>query len=232
MLFMQRVLIGLFLLLTIATAHATWNVDTTTDSMTDEVKQAAKVTNDDGHSLSIYRHTSGAVWANFSLSNRSLDQLSPQKPPAFRVDKNEPQDIANEKRLQEMGVGIQAFAWEPKWVNFLIWHGKESEGRSKTLDQLMQGTSVVFRYYLFTGGYKETTFSLDGGGKAIASALDISTDVDKAAAERAEELKRAYLAATKTCQKDMSTFRPCFERVNSCRKQSNNDLAAFQQCMQ
>jgi len=229
---MQRILFGLFLLMQIATAHASWNVETKTDSMTDEIKKTAKIVNAEGHSLSVYRLPSGAVWANFSLSNQSLDQLSPQKPPAFRVDKNEPHDIADEKRLQEMGVGVQAFAWEPKWVNFLIWHGKESEGRSKTLDQLMQGKSVVFRYHLFTGGYKETTFSLDGAGPAIASALGISVEADKATAERADEFKRAYLAASKTCQKDMSTFRACFEKVNSCRKQSNNDLATFQQCMQ
>lgn len=229
---MQRILFGFFLLLQVSTAYASWNVETKTDSMTDEIKKTAVIVNDEGYSLSIYRHPSGAVWANFSLSDRSLDQLSPQKLPAFRVDKNEPHDITDEKQLQEMGVGLQSYAWEPKWVNFLIWHGKESEGRSKTLDQLMQGKSVVFRYYLFTGGYKETTFSLDGAGPAIARALGISVEADKATVERAEELKRAYLAASRTCQKDKRAFRACFERVNSCRKQSDNDLATFQQCMQ
>lgn len=229
---MHRLLFSLLLFPLAATASASWNVETKSDSMTDEIKKSAIVMNDEGHSLSIYRHPSGVVWANFSLSSRSMDQLSQQKPPIFRVDKNEPHDIADEKRLQEMGIGVQAFAWEPKWVNFLIWHGKESEGRSKNLDQLMQGKSVVFRYYLFTGGYKETTFPLDGAGPVIASALGISVEADRATTERIEEFKRAYLAASKTCQKDMSTFRACFEKVNSCRKQSNTDLAAFQQCTQ
>lgn len=172
---MQKILFGLFLLLQIVTAHATWNVETKTDSMTDEKRRTAKILNSAGHSLSIYRHSSGAVWVNFSLSNRSLEQLSPDKPPSFRVDKNEPHDIADDKRIQEMDVGLQAYAWEPKWINFLIWHGKESEGRSTTLDQLMLGKSILFRYYLFTGGYKETTFNLDGAGPAIARALGIAS---------------------------------------------------------
>jgi len=217
-------------MLVMATVSASWKVETKTDSMTDEIKKSAVVLNDQGHSLSIYRHPNGAVWANFSLSNRSIDQLSAQKPPVFRVDRNEPHDIADEKRMQEMGLDIQAFALEPKWVNFLLWHGKESEGRSKTLDQLMQGKSIAFRYYLFTGGSKETTFVLAGAAPVIARALGIGVGADKATAERAEEFKRAYLAASKTCQQDMSTFGVCFEKVAACGKQANNDPAAFHQC--
>lgn len=229
---MHRLLFGLGILLMVTTASASWNVETEADAMTDEIKKSAVVVNAQGNSLTIYRHPSGAVWANFSLSKGSMDQLSPQKPPVFRVDKNEPQDVAKEKRLQEMGVGIQAYAWEPKWVNFLIWHGKESEGRSKTLDQLMQGKTIVFRYYLFTGGYRETEFSLDGAGTVIASALGIGVEKDKATAEQQEEFKRTLLAASKTCQQDMKTFRACFEKVNSCRNQANNDLTVLQQCLQ
>ena len=57
-------------------------------------------------------------------------------------------------------------------------------------------------------------------------------EADKATAERVEELKPAYLAAIKTCRQDMSTFRVCFEKVDSCKNQANNDLATFHQCMQ
>jgi len=200
--------------------------------MTDETRKSAVVINEDGHSLSIYRHSSGAVWANFSLSSKSFDQLAPQKPPVFRIDKNEPHDVLLEKRLQEMGSGVQAFAWEPKWVNFLVWHGKEAEGRSKMLNELMQGTSVVFRYYLFTGGYKETTFSLSGAGPAIPEALGIPPVADPAVSENAEAFRAELLAARKACQQDMKTFRPCFERVISCRTQANNDPEKFRKCLQ
>lgn len=229
---MRQFFIFFPLFLAITSAFASWKVETTIDSMTDQNKKLAIVTNKKGHSLSIYRHPSGTVWANFSLSNSGLDQLSPQKPPVFRIDKNAPHEVADEKQLQELGVGIQAYSWEPKWVNFLIWHGKESEGRSKTLDQLLQGKIIVFRYYLFTGGYKETIFSLDRAGPAIADALGISVDVDKVTIERQEGFKNAYIAASKKCQQDINIFRACFNKVNSCRRQAKNDESEFQQCIQ
>lgn len=229
---MQRFIFTLLSLLTMATASASWKVETKKDAMTDETKKSAVVVNKQGHSLSIYQHSNGAVWANFSLSNGSFDQLSPQKPPVFRVGKNEPHDMADDKQVQEMGVGLHTYEWEPKWVNFRIWHGKESEGRSKALDQFMHGDTVVFRYYLFTGGHKETTFSLVGAGSAIASALGISVDVDKATAERQEEFNRADSAASTACQQDVNTYLVCFEKVGWCRKQAKKDVAAFQHCLQ
>ena len=58
--------------------------------------------------------------------------------------------------LAAHGLGIQAYEWKPKWVNFLIWHGKEDEGIANDFVQLMEGQKVVFRYYLSIGGYKDT----------------------------------------------------------------------------
>jgi hypothetical protein len=150
----------------------------------------------------------------------------------FRIDKNEPHDVMLEKRLQEMGGGLQAFAWEPKWVNFLVWHGIEAQGRSKVLNELMQGTSVVFRYYLFTGGYKETTFSLADAGPAIADALGIPPVADPAVSTNAQAFTAALITARKTCEQNPNTFRVCFERVGSCRKQANNDPETFRKCLQ
>lgn len=74
---MQRLLLVLPLLLVMDTASASWKVETKTDSMTDQTKKSAVVVNEQGHSLSIYRHSSGAAWANFSLSDGSIDLLSP-----------------------------------------------------------------------------------------------------------------------------------------------------------
>ena len=230
--FVQRIFFGLPFLLVATAASASWKVDAKRDSMTDQTQKSAVVVNSLGHSLSIYRHPNGAAWANFSLSSSSLDQLSPQTPPIYRIDKNPPNDLSNEKRLQEMGLGLQAFAWEPKWVNFLVWHGKESEGRSETLNQLMQGKTVVVRYYLFTGGSKDTTFTLEGAGPAIANALGISVKANTAREAQQTAFKDAYIAATQICQQDMKTFSTCFDKVAACGKQANNNLATFQKCVE
>jgi hypothetical protein len=150
----------------------------------------------------------------------------------YRIDKNSPNDLAREKRVQEMGVGIQAYAWEPKWVNFLIWHGKESEGRGETLNQLMQGKFIVFKYFLFTGGNKDATFTLEGAGPAIADVLGISTEANAENEALQTSYKDAFSAAQKICQQEMSTFRICFEKIAKCNKQANRSIAVFQKCLE
>lgn len=233
---MRVPVILLSLLLTATNSLAAWQVTTNKDSMTDEIKQSATVINEDGHLLSVYRHPNGSVWVNFSLASRSLDQLAPQQPPLFRIDKNVPQKV-----YQERGHGSQIFAWEPKSVTFIIWHGKEVEGRSETLNQLMQGTSLVFRYYLFTGGYKETTFSLSGAGPAIAEALGIPLNADPTVSANAKAFRKEVLAASKACDQlaagignvidRRNSFLACMERLKLCATQANYDPEKFRQCL-
>src|SRR5512142_1464606 len=118
---MRRLLFALVSLIAATTASASWTLESKTDSMTDETNKSAVAQNSEGNMLMVYRRPDGSVWANFSLSSGTLDQLSPERPPVFRIDKNQPHDVAEDKQTQEMDVGVEAYAWEPKWVNFLIW---------------------------------------------------------------------------------------------------------------
>lgn len=147
----------------------------------------------------------------------------------YRVDKNEGHDLETERRVTERGLRVPLYAWEPKWVNFRVWHGRETEGRSRDLKELMTGSSVVFRYFLSTGGYKETTFSLAGAGPAIADALGIALYPDSEA--RAGAFRAAHRGAFRTCRQDMRTFRACFERLASCERQAQRQVEAFEECM-
>jgi len=201
--------------------------------MTDEVRKAAIVKNDLGHTFSIYRLSEGGpVWGNFALSEGMFDQVDWGKPPIYRVDKQAPTDLAEMKKTQDMGVGIHAYEWEPKWVNFLIWHGEKDEGIAKDLIHLMEGQNVVFRYYLSTGGFKDTSFSLKGAAPAISEAIGISPKIDYSAQQKIDEFNHAYLAESKRCQQDMKSFKVCFSRVNDCRKQANKNIEKFKSCMQ
>jgi hypothetical protein len=153
-------------------AAADWKVDKRVDAMTDDIKKKAIVANESGHTFSIYRiFQGGPVWGNFALSEGMFDQVDWRKPPIYRVDKNEPENLARMKEMQDMGLGIHAYEWKPKWVDFLIWHGKEGEGIAKNLVQLMEGKTVIFRYFLSTGGSKDTSFSLIGAAPAISEAI-------------------------------------------------------------
>ena len=215
-----------------AFAQSDWRMLTEIDSMTDKIKRSATTVNADGHTLSVYRGPADATWVLFSLGKTSFDTLAPRRAPMFRVDGNEPHDLDSDRQLTERGLGLKLYAWEPRWINFSIWHGKEAEGRSVKLRELMTGQKVIFRYTLSTGGYKETTFSLAGASPTIAEALGISAveslEVEAAAVAYRSEL----LAASKRCQQDMRTFRTCFERVTACEKKAERNLKVLQECLQ
>jgi hypothetical protein len=215
-----------------AVALADWRIDERIDTMTDEVKKTAFVKNEYGHKFSIYRISKdGTVWGNFALSDGTFDQVDWEKTPIYRVDKNEPTNLARMKQTQDMGLGIHAYEWEPKWVNFLLWHGKEDEGIANDLVQLMEGEKVAFRYYLSTGGYKDTTFSLKGAATAISGAIGISSEIDHSAQQKNEEFKLAVLSESKRCQQNMKTFKLCFTQVSECRKKANQDIYKFKACL-
>lgn len=223
---------SLLLAVSEALAQGDWRVTTEIDSMSDRVKRSATIVNGDGHSLSVYRGPGEAAWVLLSLGKSSFDTLAPRRAPIYRVDKNEPNDLESDRQLTESGLGLTLYAWEPRWVNFSIWHGKEAEGRSVKLRELMSGKRVVFRYTLSTGGYKETTFSLAGAGPAIAEALGIAATEDPEVAAAASAYRTEYVSASKRCQQDMPRIRACFERVRACNKQAQGDLKTLQKCLQ
>ncbi len=153
---------------------AGWVVKTEVDSMTDKRLHEAQVINASGHSLHVYRLGDGSTWITFRLSERSLDVLG-DKPPMMRVDKREPfnfQLIRDALRInRESGTRIKvAYQAEPKWISASVYNGKDLPDRGPIFD-LMNGNNVVVRYYLFTGGYKETNFPLDGAKTAITKSL-------------------------------------------------------------
>lgn len=235
-----------------STAIAEWGVKEKVDSMTDETRKSAYVVNEQGHSFSIYRiANNGAVWANFSISENSFDQIDFKTPPTFRVDKYTPADLGDAKKVQAMG--IQAYEWEPKWVNFLVWHGK-GESIGKNLIPIMSGNSMVFRYYLSTGGYKETTFSLEGANRAISTAIGISYEPnqDEILKNQIADMLSSY---EKACQQEInkkcadgsldcrgknrmsdewySASHGCYMRAKDCHDEAIKalDISVFKKCM-
>ena len=153
------------------TASAQWVVETQTDAMTDEARRIARVENGAGFTLSVYRVGGEAVWATFRLPAEGLDVLAADHVPMYRVDKHEPVDLQVIFRLRDILPDM--YVAEPQWVNFQLWHGKEDELPSEDLEKWMTGERIVFRYFLFTGGYKETSFSLVGAAAAISEATGV-----------------------------------------------------------
>jgi hypothetical protein len=229
---MRALLISLVLASAPAFAQGTWRLTAETDAMTDRVKRSATTVNEQGLELSVYRGPKDAAWVLFSLGKSSFDTLSPTRAPIFRVDKLQPHDLDSDRRMSERGLGLDLYRWEPRWINFSIWHGREAEGRSVELKELMSGQSVVFRYYLGTGGYKETSFALVGAAPVIAEALGISEQLKSGSLQRTESMEEALRNAGKGCEQNAvrEDFSVCFARAKSCATKADGDVRQFHLC--
>jgi hypothetical protein len=162
-----------------------WKSETKICVITDETKKTAHICNKSGHCFTIYR-LGKEIWANFSLSETCIDTLSPNRFIIMTVDKNEPYDLNSLRKMAVMtgeinyalpGANLDAeeqrrnFEIQPKWVNFQLYdhpYFAESElPKETTLRELIDGEEMVIRYFLLSGGYKETYFSLKGSKDAI-----------------------------------------------------------------
>lgn len=155
----------------------TWRVVQETDSMTDAVDKVAVAKNADGHSLTVWRAQDRKVWAAFRLSASSSEVFGSDLP-IYRVDKLRAEKLEDMVALQKyLGDKNTLPTWliaKPKWIIWQIESGETGElKRDSSLAKLMTGGRVLFRYFLFTGGVKETSFQLDGATAAIESACDV-----------------------------------------------------------
>ncbi len=192
-----------------------------------EVRVSAMTINEDGASLSVYKVRDGSVWANFTLPRSSTDVLASNRYPLYRVDKRAPRDLDRERTLPRLVRDYApAAVREPKWINFRLWIGS-TPARSEELIEMMEGSTVVFRYYLFTGGYKETSFALNGS--VVGEVLGLR---ESQSMRSAEEMVRMMRAAKKTCEDNAVRvdFSVCFERAKACSVQASGDPAAFLAC--
>lgn len=152
--------IALIYISTAVSAFGQWSVVSSVDAMTDEKKLSATTKNEAGYRMQIYRiKNNGPVWINFEIPTNTTDMFA-SKPLMYRIDKNKPYTVDLTNSLAKFG--IVNSEWNPKWVNFLVWHGKESSGSSPILSELMQGKKLVFRYGVATGGFKDVEFDLVG----------------------------------------------------------------------
>lgn len=166
----------LFLITTSVQANdGGWKPKESIDSMTDAKIKTAEIVNSAGHSLSVYRHADHSVWITFRINEKNPDVLGRQLP-MFRVDKEKPSDGETNRELDKLTRRLgttkptHTYTAEPKWVSLKIFHGQGKPDGS-LLAQIMNGEKILVRYYLFTGGFKETEFQLAGAQAAIESAI-------------------------------------------------------------
>ncbi len=154
-------------------ASAGWAFTKSIDPMTDEVECVASIVNETGHEFRLYNYgpplynggPKGAIWAAFLLPMSSMDVLG-SEPLIFRIDDRPAQDLSRAQMMDGLLKNVdRVYNAEPKWVQ---WHTIFSlDDGVELVDRLRDGQSIRFRYALFTGGTKDTTFMLPGSPAAL-----------------------------------------------------------------
>lgn len=210
-----------------------WQVSYESDAMTDKVTGYARTINAKGYKLMFYRDADNKVWLNFSLPPSSSNQISYKRAPMIRVDKHTAYDIDPIHKVLD---DKSYYQWEPRWFNLYIWAGVEEDGRSKIFENIMSGNSILIRYYLTTGGYEETSFSLNGAAEKIAAALKINANPDSTTIEKVTKLRNYNIALDEQkaeCNRTKEVFgiKNCDVQINECNKKSNRDINVLNNCM-
>ncbi len=149
-------------------AIAQWRVAQETPAGTDNRIDIAIVENDSGHSLRLFSDETQNVRATFTIRG-GFDTIDPSVCPTYRVDKRVPERVTFEEgRCRIL----------PKQAEFTL--GKTGQGRNRKLHRIMNGGSIIFRYRLGGGNYRETRFTLRGSKYALTTAVeDLELGVDE-----------------------------------------------------
>ena len=228
----MRLLLMLMIGLTVQSCSSPdWEVEELADPMSDQISKTAVVSNKLGHTFSIYRIPRGSVWGNLTLSEEASDEIDWQKPPIYRIDKHEPKTTSLWNGISD-AVKFFGYGGAPSGFNFLVWHGDADEGLAPDLIRMMEGQEIIFGYFLATGGYSDTSFSLSGAASAISAAIGIPPEIDHLAQRKLQEFQEASAAAMKQCGNDMRNFQACMRRISECRKKANQDSSILNSCLQ
>ncbi|MET0001343.1 MAG: hypothetical protein ABW125_18260 [Candidatus Thiodiazotropha lotti] len=228
---MRRFFSFLPLLIVSSITPADWKVDKNSTGPSKTSDNTAMVKNGRGDSFSLYRISrSGEVWAKFKPSEDFSDPVDWNTPPTLRIDNKKPINLSRQIDLQIMGVGVDAYKWQQQQVEFLIWHGKENEGLSETLVQIMDGNKLVVRYYLSSGRNKESSFPLTDAQTTISRALKISRKTSPPTQQKTTTFKEFVLQEIKQCLQQTESSNACLKRIKDCRNKADKEIHKFNSC--
>jgi hypothetical protein len=170
-------------------ASVPWRVTESKDATADDVRRTAIVSNEGGFTFSVYTVASKTVWANFTIPESDSALLDGQKLIVYQVDDYPPQ-TQDSNRFGEKVMHMHLIDAQPKLVNWVI-GARGSSGLKQTLRQLQGGQRLIARFYLITGGSRDTEFTLAGAREALAEVAGVPATWDVADEQRPkEQLKR------------------------------------------
>ena len=156
-----RVKILLFIFCVPSLAIAEWHIISHANLNSDEKTQVAYTENKSGHSLEIYKDSVGAIRTRFTL-NSKLNLFSNGICPTYQVDLT---------LVKNTSFNDAPCISNLNWSEFILGYITNNNITSLSLDALLNGNIVKFRYALDNGNYKETSFSLAGSKKATLKVI-------------------------------------------------------------
>lgn len=187
-------LISFFIITLFSTSvSAQWQIETFSKDANQNQVKSATVRNEAGFELAIFKTAEGIVWLDFSLSDNNFDELSQNQLPIFQIDDKKPVKMIRgfTATIVPADEGIEAivvndnesisthkdFSFNhiiaerlPERVICPIWQG-ESRPHLGTIDALLKGKNIDFKYTLLNDTKGQTSFNLEGANEAISAAI-------------------------------------------------------------
>lgn len=225
----MQVFVFIILFIFSSSAAAQWKLDESIDPMTDKPLRFAHVVNDEGYSLIIRRTYKGDVWTAFRLPRGMVRVFDPRLGLHYRVDKNEPVRVRRNRDLEKY-TGVQ-FIDEPQAISWRIFHGK-GPADGGNLRELMDGQSLLMRYFPLHEGAQDTIFPLEGAKQVIAQLLDIPLEGDSAAYRRRQEWSEVRSAGIRHCMGGRGAeSRECVRQGQICAKSYPENPEELRACL-
>jgi len=140
---------------------AEWSVITHTNTNDNTETQVARIKNEEGYTLEIYKDNIGAIRSRFSL-NKALDKFAKRSCPTYQIGRY---------TLDNTSINDAPCLTELSWTEFILGYEENSVVSSKKLNAFLNGNNVIFRFMLDNGSYQETQFSLTGSKRAVITSF-------------------------------------------------------------
>lgn len=149
-----------------STVQAEWRIVNETDA-TGVRTPVAEIHNDAGYKLAIYRDAGGTIRARFRLNDR-LYRLHESICPSYQID---------QRQTRNSSVSGQPCLLKPQLSEYVLGTIDNNRVVSRPLYELMNGSTIDYRFQLQAGGYDETSFSLAGSKRTLLSVLGLELEV-------------------------------------------------------
>ena len=140
--------------------NAAWETVTYTNIDTNLQTMVARIENEDGYSLEIYRDANDAVRSRINMN--SNNRLKEKNCPTYQVDHHD---------SQNRSINDAPCISNRKWAEFVLGYIIDGQVDSTKLHNLMNGNQITYRFILENSGYATTSFSLRGSKQTLMDAL-------------------------------------------------------------